>query len=109
MAKTRAKKVQIPDAPIGDFCLPFARALLAKLVELKRANKLFVKGNHEARRVEKANIRRSELTLLAVSVIRNLEKQLSTEPIIGEKGAEARPKHVTELIDLARQFLAMFK
>lgn len=94
-------KICIPDGIISDFCYPFLKALLDKLKELEKEDRIFEDG------VKIASSARCscDLTNLAKVITNKIMSQIDLY-LISEM---ATPLEIKGLIDLTEEFLTTFE
>lgn len=96
-------KICIPDSVMNNFCYPFAKALLLKLKDLERKDRIFEEGiKHAISKEEKYG---SSLTEIAYTVIEKMCMQFE----LAQMGTSATPLQIKKVIDLAEEFLAIFE
>lgn len=96
-------KICIPDSVMNNFCYPFAKALLLKLKDLEREDRIFEEGIAEI--VSKEERYASSLTEIAYTVIEKMCLQFE----LANVGTSATPLQIKKVIDLAEEFLAIFE
>jgi len=110
MAKATAKQKKLlipPDVVINGFCYSYCKALLERLKELAKKDKVFWYGEERARTNWAVQIRgktynNKELTPVASLILHNLCKQLDCEE-------PKYPETIRSLIASAGSFLTTFK
>ncbi|KKP67951.1 MAG: hypothetical protein UR66_C0009G0041 [Candidatus Moranbacteria bacterium GW2011_GWE1_35_17] len=103
MTKKRIQQeICIPDTAIDGFCYPFMKALLEKLKELEKKDRIFEEGLDKALSM---GISSSRLTSIAQSVLDKICEQLGRNSV----GPSATPTKITDIIDLSEEFLAIFE
>lgn len=95
------QKLVLSDDIITGFSYSFTSALLAKIKELEKENRIFEQGLEEAKKNESNNLG-SPLTLIAESTLCYLNEQIRCNEEIGT------PKDLAILIRCTEEFLAIF-
>ena len=93
MEKLKQELRLVPYDVINGFSPSFTRALLEKLKELKKTQRLFTENKQP--------------TLIATAVISNLEKQIFTEVVFNPNDGDI--KWVDEIIKATEEFLTLFE
>ena len=94
-------KVCIPEGIISDFCYPFLKALLYKLKELEKEDRIFEDGIKKASSINCS----SHLTSIAKIIIEKIMGQIGCYSI----SEIATPLEIRKLIDLTEEFLTTFE
>ena len=99
------KQLVIPDIPINGFCYPYAKALLDKMKELEKENRIFEGGEENAASVWQQGKGHTETTVIARLIFYALVGQIE----LFSDYLAANPEELKKDMAIAEEFLAIFE